>query len=94
MSRLVDIEKLLQKYDDYESFTGHSEYDEGVDSGVLLMVDELENLPVINNKRVKSIIRCEECVLKHYSSSSNLWCDVFDRIMPEDGFCCFGDNKK
>lgn len=38
--------------------------------------------------------RCENCVLKHYSSSNNLWCDIFDKIMPENGFCCFADDGK
>jgi hypothetical protein len=38
--------------------------------------------------------RCRDCVLKHYSSSDNLWCDIFDKIMPENGFCCFADNGK
>jgi hypothetical protein len=38
--------------------------------------------------------RCRDCVLKHYSSSDNLLCDIFDKIMPENGFCCFADNGK
>lgn len=39
------------------------------------------------------LTRCEDCVLKHYSGN-NLWCDIFDKIMPENGFCCFGDDGK
>ena len=46
MSRIVDIEEVLKKHTDYEYFTGYQEYDEGVETGVLHMVDELENLPV------------------------------------------------
>ena len=38
--------------------------------------------------------RCRDCVLKHYSSSDNLWCDIFDKIMPENGYCCFADDGK
>lgn len=40
------------------------------------------------------LTRCEGCILKHYSSSNNLWCDIFDKIMPENGFCCFADDGK
>ena len=46
MSRIVDIEEVLKKHTDYEYFTGHYEYDDGVETGVLHMVDELENLPI------------------------------------------------
>lgn len=38
--------------------------------------------------------RCRDCVLKHYSSSDNLWCDIFDKTMPENGYCCFADDGK
>lgn len=46
MSRIVDIENILEEYNNYKSFTGHLEYDEGHDSGVARMVDELEELPI------------------------------------------------
>jgi hypothetical protein len=46
MSRIVDIEEVLKKHEDYQYFTGYREYDEGVETGVLHMVDELESLPV------------------------------------------------
>lgn len=46
MSRIVDIEEVLRRHRDYQYFTGHQEYDEGVETGVLHMVDELEDLPV------------------------------------------------
>lgn len=38
----------------------------------------------------KEVVKCEECVHRR-RSERNLWCDIFDKIMPEDGFCCFGD---
>lgn len=40
------------------------------------------------------LIRCKDCNLKHYSESGNLWCDIFDKIMPENGFCCFAEGGK
>ena len=38
-----------------------------------------------------SIVKCKDCKLNHYSESNNLWGDIFERIMPEDGYCCFGE---
>lgn len=46
MRRIVNIENILGKYNGYKSFTGYPEYDEGVDSGVARMVDELEEIPI------------------------------------------------
>lgn len=40
------------------------------------------------------LVRCKDCDLKHDSENGNLWCDIFDKIMPEDGFCCFADDGK
>lgn len=37
------------------------------------------------------IVRCKDCDLKHYSDSDNLWCDIFDKIMPEYGYCSLGE---
>ena len=31
---------------------------------------------------------CEHCMFKRMSDR-NLWCDIFDKIMPEDGYCSF-----
>ena len=31
---------------------------------------------------------CEHCRFKRMSGK-NLWCDIFDKIMPEDGYCYF-----
>ena len=45
-------------------------------------------------KEVKGVVRCENCAFSGYrASGKNLWCDIFDKIMPENGYCCFGDNK-
>ena len=35
-------------------------------------------------------IRCKNCA-NHRYSDRNLWCDIFDKILPEDGYCCFGE---
>lgn len=45
-------------------------------------------------KEVKDVVRCKNCAYSGYrASGKNLWCDIFDKIMPEEGYCCFGDNK-
>ena len=30
---------------------------------------------------------CEYCRYKR-TSYRNMWCEIFDKIMPEDGYCC------
>ena len=40
--------------------------------------------------RFKEATYCKECV-HHRCSERNLWCDIFDKIMPEEGYCCFGE---
>ena len=60
MSRVVDIEEVLKKHKDYQYFTGYPEYDEGVEAGVLYMVENLENLPIITDTaEVKAVIHAE-----------------------------------
>ena len=45
-------------------------------------------------KEVIGVIKCKNCAYSGYrASGKNLWCDIFDEIMPEEGYCCFGDNK-
>lgn len=55
---------------------------------VLLPFEHLYDIPEAN---VIESAKCKDCVMKHYSGQ-NLWCDIFDKIMPEDGFCCFADD--
>ena len=76
MSRIVDIENVLLKYTDYQSFSGYQEYDNGFDAGVYHIIDELEVLPVINQERL-IILPCRrgaqvyEIVPK---CAGGLWC--------------------
>lgn len=42
--------------------------------------------------RFSEIIRCKACV-HHRCSERNLWCVIFNKIMPEDGYCCFGEDS-
>lgn len=45
-------------------------------------------------KEVKDVAMCKNCIFSYYrESGKNLWCNIFDKIMPEDGFCCFGERK-
>lgn len=45
-------------------------------------------------KEKECLLRCKDCDLKYYSESNNLWCSIFNTIMPEDGYCCFGETYK
>lgn len=45
--KLVDIEPIINKFKNYECFTGHPEYDDGQEAGVLNVLIDLENAPEI-----------------------------------------------
>ena len=52
-----------------------------------------EILLTVLNTPTTEIIRCKNCAY-HHNSERNLWCDIFDKIMPEDGFCSLGEECK
>ena len=67
-----------------ESLTGWET--EPTDMDIEYTINGIPSADVIN------VVRCKDCGLKYYSDSGkNLWCDVFDCIMPKDGYCSFGD---
>lgn len=46
------------------------------------------------DKEVKNVVRCINCTFSGYrASGKNLWCDIFDKIMQEDGYCCYGEEE-
>ncbi len=46
------------------------------------------------DKELAGLVKCKNCAYSGYRASGKvLWCDIFDKIMPEEGYCCFGDNK-
>ena len=64
MSRIVNIENILEEYNNYESFTGHPEYDEGFDTGIAYMVDELKELPVqIDYRKIAKKLWTYICII-------------------------------
>lgn len=47
------------------------------------------------DKEIKNVVRCKNCAFSYYGESGkNLWCDIFDKIMTEESYCCYGDNKQ
>lgn len=47
--KIVDIQPIIEKYKDFEEYTHHFEYDNGVTTGVIKIVDELERLKGFDN---------------------------------------------
>lgn len=82
MSRIVDIEDVLKEYTDYQSFSGHPEYDNGFDTGIFAVIEALENLPVKNNICGKWIVQdstytkfqCSVCKSKNHSTQWPFCC--------------------
>lgn len=50
--KLIDASPIIEKYTNYENFSGYEDFDEGVEAGVLSVIDELENTPEINAKPI------------------------------------------
>lgn len=96
--RVIDVEKWakwykklthdLKPYDHYDMGYGDAVdcIDDWMDTQPMIDVDaaQLEKLGIGFGQKCV----CEHCRFKRMSSS-NLWCDIFDNIMPEDGYCCF-----
>lgn len=49
-----------------------------------IAIEQLEELGLSLGQK----FGCEHCRYKRMSCR-NLWCDIFDKIMPEDGYCCY-----
>lgn len=48
---------------------------------------------LISKYDLNTWVKCKWC-MHHKLSEQNLWCQIFDKIMPEDGYCCFGEVEK
>ena len=51
----INIAPVLEKYKDYENFTGHREYDEGFDTGVFAVINFIEELINESDKKQEGI---------------------------------------
>lgn len=40
----------------------------------------------------KEVVECRDCAFRR-RSEHNLWCEIFDKIVPNNGFCNFGESK-
>ena len=65
MSRIVNIDGIINKYKNYRPFTGNIDYDDGVEAGVSLLIEVLEDLPVFMNLDPPK--KCGDCkFIAHY----------------------------
>lgn len=58
--KLIDVEPIIEKYKDYECFSGYEDFDEGVETGVLSVVNELENASEIDPIHAVGGCYCKE----------------------------------
>ena len=96
--KLIDVEPIIEKYKDYEYFSGYKDFDDGVEAGVLTIVDELENVSEINPVYAAGGVYCYECryCKQEQDSSNNIkyhctnysFCDFNERNL--DDFCSKG----
>lgn len=50
--KLIDATPIIEKYKNYESFTGHPEFDMGQNVGILAVLNEIEDAPEIKAKPI------------------------------------------
>lgn len=48
---------------------------------------------IISRYNWRAFVRCQYCMHRELSER-NLWCKIFGKIMPEDGYCCFGEVER
>lgn len=59
--KLIDAILIIEKYTNYENFSGYEDFDEGVEAGVLSIVNELENASEIDPVHAAGAVYCKEC---------------------------------
>lgn len=69
MSRIVNIESFIEKYRDFEFFSGYQEYDNGFETGVSFLVEELENLPVLEWESAENPPKVDDMYLVYVRTS-------------------------
>ncbi len=84
--KLINATPIIEKYKDNESFTGHPEFDEGQDAGILSVIMELENLPVIDPVHIAGGCYCKECVKANLLDDKNGYYCTKGITMPLNGF--------
>lgn len=60
------------------------------DGRFINLYDTIDTIYEVTNEY--KLTRCCDCRYKH-RTKRNLWCDIFDKIMPENGYCCFGEES-
>ena len=59
--KLIDANPIIEKYKDYEYFSGYEDFDEGVETGVLFVIDELKKTSEIDPVHAAGGCYCKEC---------------------------------
>ena len=100
--KLIDAIPIIEKYKNYEYFSGYEDFDDGVETGVLSIIDELENASEIDPIHAAGGIYCKECqyyksyefpesgriIYQCYNSSAS----YLEEYKPDD-FCSKGVSK-
>lgn len=73
-------ERIISKLEDLSE---HDDYGKVVD-----LYEAIDAIYEVANEY--KLTKCCDCRYKH-RTERNLWCDIFDKIMPENGYCCFGE---
>ena len=98
--KLIDANPIIEKYTNYEYFSGYEDFDEGVETGVLSVIDELENASEIDPIHFAGGTYCKECLHSEpveyednegwVTPMDEYWCNEHKITMPLNGFCSEG----
>lgn len=98
--KLIDANPIIEKYTNYEYFSGYEDFDNGVEVGVLFVIDELENASEIDLLHAAGGCYCKECLHSEpveYKFADDwivpideYWCNEHKITMPLNGFCSEG----
>lgn len=84
------IKILMNAYENLVKLDGRGSSKTNFRIALLIGANSIGALEQIDEGNLVRVTKCKDCRF-HHCSERNLWCDIFDKIMPEDGYCCFGE---
>lgn len=97
--KLIDASPIIEKYTNYEYSSGYEDFDDGMEAGVLSVIDELKNASEIDIVHFAGGCYCRECFhseleeheyVDDWKFKREWWCNKHKDTMPLNGFCSEG----
>ncbi len=94
--KLTDVEPIINKWKDYESYAHQPDYDCGFDAGIYNATLDLINAPTVNPLDVLGICRCKDCVHFRHNIENEPYCvNRYGLNDPEEtDYCPYAKRKE